>query len=150
MIQLKRAYEKPSRRDGTRVLVERLWPRGLTRARAAVDVWLKEIAPSPALRTWFGHDPAKWTRFRSRYWKELRAQPIAVEQLRRRVRRGPVTLVYAARDEERNGAVALRQFLSRRGTVDPKKRPARGGKAPPGRFIGRNAPRARVGTGAHR
>ena len=71
MIKLKRAYEKPSRDDGSRILVERLWPRGLTRERAAVDLWLKEVAPSPELRKWFGHDPAKWEQFQKRYWKEL-------------------------------------------------------------------------------
>lgn len=110
MIQLKRAYEKPSRDDGERILVERLWPRGLTKERAAVDLWLKEIAPSPELRKWFGHDPAKWPQFQKRYWKELEEQE-AVEQLRQKGRHGTITLVYAARDEEHNGALALKQFL---------------------------------------
>lgn len=110
MIQLKRAYEKPSRDDGERILVERLWPRGLTKERAAVDLWLKEIAPSPELRKWFGHDPAKWPQFQKRYWKEL-AEQEAVEQLRQKGRHGTITLVYAARDEEHNGALALKQFL---------------------------------------
>src|SRR3954467_9718088 len=116
MIQLKRAYEPASRKDGSRVLVERLWPRGLTKQRAALDLWLKDVAPSPELRKWFGHDPAKWKRFEQRYWKELKGPKQAkeaVELLRRKTERGTVTLVYAARDVEHNGAVALRQFLER-------------------------------------
>ena len=81
MIKLKRAYEKPSRDDGSRILVERLWPRGLTKERAAVDLWLKEVAPSPELRKWFGHDPAKWEQFQNRYWKELEEKEEAVQLL---------------------------------------------------------------------
>jgi uncharacterized protein YeaO (DUF488 family) len=111
MIRLKRAYDEPSAQDGERVLVERLWPRGLTKGRAALDLWLKDAAPSPELRKWFGHDPAKWERFEQRYWKELRAGAEAVDVLRRKAKRGTVTLVYAARDVEHNGAVALKEFL---------------------------------------
>jgi uncharacterized protein YeaO (DUF488 family) len=111
MIRLKRAYEAPSKADGERVLVERLWPRGLTKVRAALDLWLKDAAPSPELRKWFGHDPAKWELFEQRYWKELRARAEAVDILRRKAKHGTVTLVYAARDVEHNGAVALKQFL---------------------------------------
>jgi uncharacterized protein YeaO (DUF488 family) len=81
MIKLKRVYEKPSGDDGSRILVERLWPRGLTRERAAVDLWLKEVAPSPELRKWFGHDPAKWEQFQNRYWKELEEKEEAVQLL---------------------------------------------------------------------
>jgi len=116
MFRLKRAYEDRSPADGHRVLVERLWPRGVTKAKAAVDRWLKEVAPSDELRKWFGHDPAKWSQFQERYWKELEAQPRkeAVEWLRQLDRDGTVTLVYAARDTERNGAVALKAFLERR------------------------------------
>ncbi|MGE3108962.1 MAG: DUF488 domain-containing protein [Vicinamibacterales bacterium] len=114
MIHVKRAYEKPSRKDGLRILVERLWPRGLTKARAALDLWVKEVAPSPALRKWFSHDPAKWKQFEQRYWKELRGNPDAVDLLRRHIRKRTVTFVYAARDEEHNGAVALKAFLERR------------------------------------
>jgi len=114
MIRLKRAYEAPSKSDGVRVLVERLWPRGVTKERAALDLWLKDVAPSPALRTWFGHDPKKWEGFKERYWKELEEREEAVKQLRALIRRGTVTLVYAARDEEHNGAVALKAFLERR------------------------------------
>ena len=104
-IHLKRAYEEPSRSDGLRILVERLWPRGLSKERAAVDVWLKDIAPS--------HDPAKWEEFQKRYWAELEADPDAVTDLRRRIREGPVTFVYAARDEQHNGALALKEYLRR-------------------------------------
>lgn len=116
MIRLKRAYEERSPVDGQRVLVERLWPRGVTKAKAAVDRWLKEVAPSAALRKWFGHDPVKWPQFQQRYWKELEGddQREAVEWLRQQTRSGTVTLVYAARDTERNGAVALKAFLERR------------------------------------
>ena len=112
-IHLKRAYEEPSRSDGLRILVERLWPRGLSKERAAVDVWLKDIAPSPGLRRWFGHDPAKWEEFQKHYWAELEANPDAVTDLRRRIREGPVTFVYAARDEQHNGALALKEYLRR-------------------------------------
>ena len=111
MIKLKRAYEKPSRADGSRILVERLWPRGLTKERAAVDLWLKEVAPSPELRKWFGHDPAKWEQFQKRYWKELEEKEAAVQLLKQKGKQGTVTLVYAARDEEHNGALALKRFL---------------------------------------
>ena len=111
MIKLKRAYEKPSRDDGSRILVERLWPRGLTKERAAVDLWLKEVAPSPELRKWFGHDPAKWEQFQKRYWKELEEKEAAVQLLKQKSKQGTVTLVYAARDEEHTGALALKRFL---------------------------------------
>jgi uncharacterized protein YeaO (DUF488 family) len=94
--------------------VERLWPRGVTKARAAVDLWLKEVAPSTELRKWFGHDPSKWSQFERRYWKELQANKEAVDVLRRKAEQGTVTLVYAARDEQHNGAVALKEFLERR------------------------------------
>lgn len=115
MFRLKRVYEKPARSDGERVLVERLWPRGVAKAAAAVDLWLKDVAPSPQLRKWFGHDPAKWEQFRRRYWKELEGRQEAVGRLRTRARQGAVTLVYAARDERHNGAVALKEFLERAG-----------------------------------
>ena len=114
MFKLKRAYEKPSRDDGSRILVERLWPRGLTRERAAVDLWLKEVAPSPELRKWFGHDPAKWQEFQKRYWKELEEKEETVQLLKQKAKQGTVTLVYAARDEEHNSALALKRFLDGR------------------------------------
>lgn len=111
MIHLKRAYETSSRADGKRILVERLWPRGVTKGKAALDLWLKDIAPSPKLRKWFGHDPARWKQFQQRYWKELQKNPDAVEELRSHLTNGTVTLIYAAHDEEHNGALALKQFL---------------------------------------
>ncbi|HZP35799.1 MAG TPA: DUF488 domain-containing protein [Methylomirabilota bacterium] len=111
MIRVKRVYEKPSPADGLRVLVDRLWPRGLSKQRAAVDVWLKDVAPSPELRKWFGHDPARWKEFQSRYRKELRAQKEALGRLRRESRTRTVTLLYGARDEEHNGALVLKEVL---------------------------------------
>lgn len=114
MIAVKRIYEEPSQDDGLRVLVERLWPRGLSKEKARVDLWLKELAPSASLRKWFGHDPQKWQEFQRRYFEELRANEEAVVRLKREGRRGRVTLVYAAKDEQHNSAVALKQFLSGR------------------------------------
>jgi uncharacterized protein YeaO (DUF488 family) len=111
MIHLKRVYEEPSKTDGLRVLVERLWPRGLTKERAAVDLWLKDVAPSPELRKWFGHDPARWEQFQQRYRQELRQKTEAVRLLRQKAKEGAVTLVYAARDQEHNGALVLKGFL---------------------------------------
>src|SRR6476646_9479649 len=99
MIKLKRVYEEPSSKDGFRVLVERLWPRGLTKKRAAVDLWLKDVAPSPELRKWFAHDPARWEQFQKRYGRELRERKDAIRLLKQKVKEGMVTLVYAARDE---------------------------------------------------
>jgi uncharacterized protein YeaO (DUF488 family) len=113
MLRIKRAYEPPASEDGERILVERLWPRGLTKARAAIDLWMKDVAPSPALRKWFAHDPAKWEQFQRRYFEELREHAEAVDELRRRARRGRVTLVYGARDEEHNAALALKSYLER-------------------------------------
>lgn len=114
MIQIKRAYEEPASNDGTRILVERLWPRGVTKEKASLDFWLKDIAPSPSLRKWFGHDPAKWEQFEQRYWKELQNNPDAVQELQSKMKRGRVTFVYAARDEAHNGALALKEFLEKR------------------------------------
>ena len=110
-VRLKRAYESPSANDGTRVLVDRLWPRGVAKADAAVDVWHKDLAPSTALRKWFGHDPARWPEFRKRYAEELRQHPELFDQLRDRARAGPVTLVYSAHDELHNDAVVLRDLV---------------------------------------
>jgi uncharacterized protein YeaO (DUF488 family) len=114
MIKLKRVYEVPSPQDGLRVLVERLWPRGLTKKRAAVDLWLKDVAPSPALRKWFGHDPARWQQFQKRYQKELREQKDAIRLLTQKAKKGTLTMVYAARDKEHNAALALKTFLQGR------------------------------------
>ena len=111
-IQLKRAYEKPERADGTRILVDRLWPRGLTKEKAAIDLWLKELAPSTELREWFGHDPKKWRSFRSRYQTELKQLGDQLQLIKSRAREGVVTLIYGARDQEHNEAVVLKQFLT--------------------------------------
>ena len=114
MIRLKRAYEPATGDDGMRVLVERLWPRGVTKARLKLDAWLKDVAPSAGLRKWFSHDPKKWSEFRHRYFTELRTHRAAWQPLLTAAKRGRVTFVYAAHDEARNGAVALKAFLDRR------------------------------------
>ena len=111
-IQLKRVYEKPERADGTRILVDRLWPRGLTKEKAAIDLWLKELAPSTELREWFGHDPKKWRGFRSRYQTELKQRGDQLQLIKSRARKGVVTLIFGARDQEHNEAVVLKQFLT--------------------------------------
>ena len=111
-IQIKRVYDEPSTADGLRILVERLWPRGVTKAKAKIDLWLKDVAPSAELRKWFGHDPAKWEQFKKRYWDELRQNPSAVETLREHIKKTNVTFVYAARDELHSGALALQEFLT--------------------------------------
>jgi len=111
MIQLKRVYEKPSKNDGWRVLVDRLWPRGLSKERAAVDLWLKDVAPSTELRKWFGHDPAKWKGFQSRYRKELKEKRDALKLLKEKSHNRTVTLLYGARDKEHNEALVLKSLL---------------------------------------
>jgi len=114
MIKLKRAYDRISRSDGRRFLVERLWPRGLTKAKLHVDAWLKEVGPSTKLRKWFGHDPEKWDTFRARYARELDSRPEAWLPLVSAARRGTVTLVYSSHDAEHNNAVALKRYLRSR------------------------------------
>ena len=109
-VRLKRAYEPPARDDGARILIDRLWPRGMTKKAAAIDEWFKDIAPSTALRQWFGHDPARWQEFRRRYADEVRQNPEHLDKLRARARQGPITLVFSARDEVHNDAVVLRQL----------------------------------------
>jgi uncharacterized protein YeaO (DUF488 family) len=111
MLKLKRAYEPVSRRDGTRFLVERLWPRGLSKAKLHVNAWLKDVGPSTELRKWFSHDPEKWSRFRSRYFRELDSQPKAWRPIVSAARRGTVTLVYSSHDERHNNAVALQDYV---------------------------------------
>jgi uncharacterized protein YeaO (DUF488 family) len=111
-IKIKRAYEKPSLEDGIRILVDRLWPRGLSKKAAGIDHWAKEIAPSTELRKWFSHDPARWKEFSRRYKKELQEQAEKLEEIRRLARRDPITLVYGARDELHNDAVVLRDVLT--------------------------------------
>jgi uncharacterized protein YeaO (DUF488 family) len=110
-IQLKRAYEQGSETDGYRVLVDRLWPRGVSKQDAKIDLWLKEIAPSTDLRKWFDHDPAKWEEFRKRYAQELDTRPEIVKQLVDLVEKQRVTLIYSAKNEEFNQAVALKEYL---------------------------------------
>lgn len=112
MIHVKRAYEKPSRGDGARYLVDRLWPRGIAKTELTIDGWIKEVAPSAALRTWFGHDPAKWNEFRRKYFKELDAHPEAWSPLAEAARQGTLTLIYGARDTVHNNAVALAEYLA--------------------------------------
>jgi uncharacterized protein YeaO (DUF488 family) len=111
VIKLKRAYEQPSKDDGARYLVERLWPRGIKKTELPLDGWLKDVAPSPELRKWFAHDPEKWPQFRRRYFTELRAHEQSLQLLRKAARQGPVTLVFSSHDTEHNAAVALRDYL---------------------------------------
>ncbi|HTS62001.1 MAG TPA: DUF488 family protein [Candidatus Acidoferrales bacterium] len=111
MLALRRAYEAAGVEDGTRFLVERLWPRGIKKTDLHVDGWLRDVAPSDALRRWFAHDPRKWPEFRRRYFAELDRHPDAREQILNAVRRGRVTLVYSSHDTEHNNAVALKEYL---------------------------------------
>ena len=110
-IRIKRVYEQPEDDDGMRILVDRLWPRGLTKAKADVDLWLKDIAPSTELRKWFGHDPAKWTEFKKQYRSELNKNKEPLVLLKEQTEKGTVTLVYAAKDEAHNEAVVLQEIL---------------------------------------
>jgi uncharacterized protein YeaO (DUF488 family) len=112
-VKLKRAYEPPAADDGTRILVDRLWPRGVTKKRARIDQWMKDIAPSTELRKWFSHDPARWDEFRRRYAKEVHRNAALLDQLRSLARHGPITLVYSAHDEKHNDAVELRELILR-------------------------------------
>ncbi len=113
MVSLKRVYEPPKRSDGTRILVDRLWPRGLTKEKARVDIWLKDVAPSTELRKWFGHDPEKWNEFRKRYRAELRDRKEALAALRAAAKKSQVTLLFGAKDTEHNEAVILRHYLGK-------------------------------------
>ena len=110
-VRLKRAYEPPAPDDGARVLIDRLWPRGVKKEDAVVDEWIKEIAPSTALRKWFGHDPTRWQEFRRRYQSEIRQHPDELERVRALAQRGRLTLVYSAHDEAHNDAVVLKDLL---------------------------------------
>lgn len=110
-VKLKRAYETPTADDGVRVLVDRLWPRGVKKSEAAIDHWLKEIAPSTDLRKWFGHDPARWVEFRRRYMAEIEEHREELDQLRALMAEGTVTLVYSAHDEKHNDAVVIEEML---------------------------------------
>lgn len=126
---IKRVYDPPSDDDGLRVLVDRLWPRGLTKAAARVDRWLKEIAPSDGLRKWYAHDPEKWIEFQRRYREELTRVPETVAELRALARKGRVTLLFSSRELERNNAVALQRLLTssmRLAARSPSRRTSRG------------------------
>ncbi len=116
-VQVKRVYEPPSREDGVRVLVDRLWPRGLSKPGASIDLWLKDLAPSVRLRRWFNRDPSRWTEFTTRYAAELDAKKTSVAALVGAARRGRVTLLFGARDREHNNAVALHSYLTRQHTA---------------------------------
>jgi uncharacterized protein YeaO (DUF488 family) len=113
-IKIKRVYDEAKKADGKRILVDRLWPRGLTKTRAKVDLWLREIAPSTALRRWFGHEPSKWGDFKRRYSAELEQNRDQVAWLKREIAAGKVTLIYGAKDQEHNAAVVLKEFLERK------------------------------------
>jgi uncharacterized protein YeaO (DUF488 family) len=126
MIKIKRVYDPPSSRDGLRILVDRLWPRGLTKERAAVDLWLKEVAPSTELRKWFGHDPDKWKQFQLRYRKELKEKKDSITLLKQKSNVRTVTLLYGARDEEHNEALVLKKILERGQKGSTSKRQLRG------------------------
>jgi uncharacterized protein YeaO (DUF488 family) len=111
-IRIKRVYEAPDADDGTRILVDRLWPRGLTKEKAKVDLWLKNVAPSTNLRRWFAHDPAKWTQFEARYREELKKGNEQLSLLKQEAAKGTITLVYGARDQQHNEAVVLQRLLN--------------------------------------
>jgi uncharacterized protein YeaO (DUF488 family) len=117
MIKIKRIYDPPSRGDGRRVLVDRLWPRGIRKEAAEIDEWLKDIAPSDALRKWFSHDPAKWAAFNEKYRKELNEKKSLTDKIIKEAEKGNVTLLFSAKDVEHNNAVVLKEVISRRLSV---------------------------------
>ncbi len=150
MIRIKRVYDAPESGDGERILVDRMWPRGLTKERAAIDLWLRDVAPSDELRKWFGHNPERWMEFKEKYHRELRAGSAALETLKVHSRGDVVTLLFAARDEAHNNAVALREYLDGRrqhGVAAEGARP----KAPAGLLKGPGAAeRAGIAGGGER
>ncbi len=123
-VKIKRVYDPPSRDDGTRVLVDRLWPRGLKKDGANIDAWLKEAGPSTELRKWFNHDPARWTEFRRRFFAELDTRSDAVNEIAGIARRGTVTLLFGSREERFNNAVALKEYLEAGMNAHKKKKAA--------------------------
>lgn len=135
VIRLKRAYEPPAPGDGTRVLVDRLWPRGASREKIKIAAWIPDLGPSSALRTWFGHDPEKWDVFRRRYLKELEGKRALLQQLAAYARRGALTLVYGARDPAHNQAVVIKEALESRESRNGK------GRAAPSERIRKRSPR---------
>jgi uncharacterized protein YeaO (DUF488 family) len=113
-ILLKRAYEKPTVEDGKRILVERLWPRGLKKENAKIDEWLKELAPTTELRKWYGHDPAKWAQFKEKYWNELKNKQDALSELAKESTKNTITFVFGSKEEKLNNAAALKEFIETR------------------------------------
>ena len=113
MIKIKRIYDTPTEDDGFRILVDRLWPRGLTKEKAKVDLWLKEIAPSDQLRKWYAHDPKKWAEFRKRYFNDLDTKRELVNQIVQKMKEGDVTLLYSSKEEKINNAVALKEYIEK-------------------------------------
>lgn len=113
-IQVKRVYAKPDKSDGVRILVDRVWPRGLTKEEAHIEEWMRDIGPSDELRKWFGHDPARWQEFEKRYFRELARNAGLVDKLAARARRGKVTILFGAKDEEHNQAVAIKEYIEGR------------------------------------
>lgn len=111
MLKIKRVYEKPTKNDGERILVDRLWPRGLTKEKARVDLWLKDLGPSTELRKWFGHDPKHWAGFKTKYKRELRTKTELLKEIKNRMKKGTVTLIYGAKDTEHNEALILKDHL---------------------------------------
>ena len=114
MIKIKRIYDAPKPDDGVRILVDRLWPRGLSKEKAKVDLWLKEIAPSNELRKWYGHDPKKWTEFRKRYFDDLDIKRELVNQIVQKMKVEDVTLLYSSKEEKLNNAVALKEYIEKK------------------------------------
>jgi uncharacterized protein YeaO (DUF488 family) len=114
VIKLKRAYEKSDPEDGKRILVEKLWPRGLKKEETKIDAWLKNVAPSTELRKWYAHDPTKWAQFKERYWKELDAKPEQVSALAKEYKESTVTFVFGSREEKLNNATALKEYIERK------------------------------------
>lgn len=110
-VNIKRIYDPPGHSDGKRILVDRLWPRGLAKEKAAVHLWMREIAPSNELRRWYGHDPRKWPEFKKKYIAELDANPEGIEELLKLMRKGAVTLIYSSKEERRNNAMVLKGYL---------------------------------------
>lgn len=111
MIKIKRVYDPPSKDDGKRILVDRLWPRGINKEKAKIDEWLKDIAPSDELRKWFSHEPSRWQEFRARYRKELKGKTALIERIRKEAKKGTVTLLFAAKDREHNNAIVLKEVI---------------------------------------
>lgn len=115
MIKIKRIYNPPKEEDGFRVLVDRLWPRGLTKEKAKVDLWLKEIAPTDQLRKWYGHDPKKWAQFKKKYSKELDGKIDLIDQIVKKTKEGDLTLLFSSKEEKLNNALALREYIETKG-----------------------------------